>query len=57
MISIIFFVLLFGCLGAMIIGTLGDEIQACSRGIVDRLHSDHTEKHLRKFYRESARRS
>jgi len=57
MISFIFYALIFGCFLALIVGTLGDEIQGIITRISDWMHPEHqhsfTERQLQKYYQES----
>ena len=51
MITLIFFALLFAFVGAIVVGTLGDELQSLLTGLIDRLvHHQNSEPDLRKAY-------
>lgn len=58
MITTIFFIILFGSLAAVIVGTLGDEIERGVRRMLDYLHKSHNaEKQLRDYYKRATRQS
>jgi hypothetical protein len=56
MITVLFFLFVFGCAGAILLATLGDEIRHFVTHIIDRVHSDNTDKHLRSLHQKATGR-
>jgi hypothetical protein len=57
MITVLFFIVLFGIIGAVIIGTLGDEIHGLITRFIDHLHADEAHKKMKDLYHEAVKRS